>query len=76
MVKSWIVTIKGVIPKDSAATGEKVYTNNEASGIYAEGAPEPAAKFPRPQVVLTNKAYVLDYAKTCNAFAIRLEDVF
>ena len=58
-----VVTIKGVIPKDSAATGEKVYTNNEASGIYAEGAPEPAAKFPRPQVVLTNKAYVLDYAK-------------
>lgn len=58
-----VVTIKGVIPKDSAATGEKVYTNNEASGIYAEGVPEPAAKFPRPQVVLTNKAYVLDYAK-------------
>lgn len=58
-----VVTIKRVIPKDSAATGEKVYTNNEASGIYAEGAPEPAAKFPRPQVVLTNKAYVLDYAK-------------
>ena len=58
-----VVTIKGVIPKDTAATGEKVYTNNEASGIYAEGAPEPAAKFPRPQVVLTNKAYVLDYAK-------------
>lgn len=58
-----VVTINGVIPKDSAATGEKVYTNNEASGIYAEGAPEPAAKFPRPQVVLTNKAYVLDYAK-------------
>lgn len=58
-----VVTIKGVIPKDSAATGEKVYTNNEASGIYAEGAPEPAAKFPQPQVVLTNKAYVLDYAK-------------
>ena len=61
--KKLVVTIKGVIPKDSAATGEKVYTNNEASGIYAEGAPEPAAKFPRPQVVLTNKAYVLDYAK-------------
>ena len=58
-----VVTIKGVIPKDSAATGEKVYTNKEASGIYAGGAPEPAAKFPRPQVVLTNKAYVLDYAK-------------
>ena len=58
-----VVTIKGVIPKDSAATGEKVYTNNEASGIYAKGATEPAAEFPRPQVVLTNKAYVLDYAK-------------
>lgn len=58
-----VVTIKGVIPKDSAATGEKVYTNKEASGIYAGGAPEPAAKFPRPQVALTNKAYVLDYAK-------------
>lgn len=61
--KKLVVTIKGVIPKDSAATGEKVYTNNEASGIYAKGATEPAAKFPRPQVVLTNKAYVLDYAK-------------
>ena len=61
--KKLVVTIKGVIPKDSAATGEKVYTNNEASGIYAEGATKPAAKFPRPQVVLTNKAYVLDYAK-------------
>ena len=61
--KKLVVTIKGVIPKDSAATGEKVYTNNEASGIYAEGATEPAAKFPQPQVVLTNKAYVLDYAK-------------
>lgn len=58
-----VVTIKGVIPKDSAATGKKVYTNNEASGIYAKGATEPAANFPRPQVVLTNKAYVLDYAK-------------
>lgn len=61
--KKLVVTIKGVIPKDSAATGEKVYTNNEASGIYAEGATEPAANFPQPQVVLTNKAYVLDYAK-------------
>lgn len=61
--KKLVVTIKGVIPKDSAVTGEKVYTNNEASGIYAEGATEPAAKFPQPQVVLTNKAYVLDYAK-------------
>lgn len=61
--KKLVVTIEGVIPKDSAATGEKVYTNNEASGIYAKGATEPAAKFPRPQVVLTNKAYVLDYAK-------------
>lgn len=61
--KKLVVTIKGVIPKDSAATGEKVYTNNEASGIYAKDATEPAAQFPRPQVVLTNKAYVLDYAK-------------
>lgn len=61
--KKLVVTINGVIPKDSAATGEKVYTNNEASGIYAKDATEPAAKFPRPQVVLTNKAYVLDYAK-------------
>lgn len=61
--KKLVVTIKGVIPKDSAATGEKVYTNNEASGIYAKGATKPAAKFPQPQVVLTNKAYVLDYAK-------------
>lgn len=61
--KKLVVTIKGVIPKDSAATGEKVYTNNEASGIYAKDATEPAAKFPQPQVVLTNKAYVLDYAK-------------
>lgn len=61
--KKLVVTIKGVIPKDSAATGEKVYTNNEASGIYAKDATEPAAKFPLPQVVLTNKAYVLDYAK-------------
>ena len=61
--KKLVVTINGVIPKDSAATGEKVYTNNEASGIYAKDATEPAAKFLRPQVVLTNKAYVLDYAK-------------
>lgn len=61
--KKLVVTITGVIPKDSAATGKKVYTNNEASGIYAKGATEPAANFPRPQVVLTNKAYVLDYAK-------------
>lgn len=61
--KKLVVTITGVIPKDSAATGKKVYTNNEASGIYAKGATEPAAKFLRPQVVLTNKAYVLDYAK-------------
>ena len=61
--KKLVVTIKGVIPKDSAATGEKVYTNNNTSGIYANGATEPAVKFPQPQVVLTNKAYVLDYAK-------------
>lgn len=62
--KKLVVTIRGVIPKDSAATGKKVYTNNKASGIYAEDdAKEPAVEFPRPQVVLTNKAYVLDYAK-------------
>lgn len=61
--KKLVVTIKGVIPKDSAATGEKVYTNKNTSGIYANGATEPTAEFPQPQVVLTNKAYVLDYAK-------------
>lgn len=60
--KKLVVTIEGVIPKDSAATGKKVYTNNEASGIYNQKG-ELVAEFPRPTVVLTNKAYVLDYAK-------------
>ena len=57
-----VVTINGVIPKDSAATGVAVYTNTESSGIYDQKG-QLAAIFPRPTVVLTNKAYVLDYAK-------------
>lgn len=61
--KKLVVTIKGVLPKDSAVTGEAIYTNSENSGIYAEGTTAPAYKFPKPQTILTSKAYVLDYAK-------------
>lgn len=58
-----VVTIKGVLPTDAAATGEAVNTNDGASGVYASSEAESGAYFPQPKTIITSKAYVLDYAK-------------
>lgn len=56
------VKITGVIPSDESVTNSVIDTNDDASGIYdKEGTL--AATFPKPQTILTSKAYVLDYAK-------------
>lgn len=58
-----IITITGVEATDSAITGESVYTNDAASGIYKDSVEKiPSAEFPMPTTKLTSKSYVLDYA--------------
>ena len=58
------VTIENVIPKDSAVTENSIPTNNAESGIYKDDEVTSASfNFPQPKTILTNKAYVLDYAK-------------
>ena len=60
-----IVTITGVTALDAAATGGYVYTNNiDTSGIYDGG--YIVAVFPKPQVLIPCKSFVLDYAKQVN----------
>lgn len=66
-----MVTIKGILPTDAAVTGEEVYTNDAASGIYATATAESCIPFPQPKTILTSKAYVLDYAK---AFTMNASD--
>ena len=61
-----IVTIKGVLAKDSAAGKETVSTNSETSGIYDKdkaGDYAMVKPFPMPQVTIGHSLHVLDYAK-------------
>ena len=61
-----IVTIKGVLAKDSAAGKETVFTNSETSGIYDKdkaGDYAMVKAFPMPQVTIGHSLHVLDYAK-------------
>lgn len=59
------VSITNIIPDDTTAIyNAQTYTNDEASGIYEDETPEAnSIKFPRPTTILTEKAYVVDYAK-------------
>lgn len=62
--KKLIVTIKNILAKGKAATGEPIYTNGSASGIYpSKESNSPAALFENPTVTIPKKAYVLDFAK-------------
>lgn len=62
--KKLIVTIKNVLARGIAATGEPIYTNGSASGIYPSAeSTSPAALFKNPTVTIPKKAYVLDFAK-------------
>lgn len=57
-----VVTITGVKALDAAATGGFVYTNNiDTSGVYDGG--YIVAAFPKPQVMIASRSFVLDYAK-------------
>lgn len=62
-----IVTIKGVLAKDSAAGKETVSTNSETSGIYDKDKKTEeyvmVKPFPVPQVTIGHSLHVLDYAK-------------
>ena len=61
-----IVTIEGVLARDSAAGKEKVSTNSETSGIYDKdkaGDYAMVKPFPMPQVTIGHSLHVLDYAK-------------
>lgn len=61
-----IVTIEGVLAKDSAAGKETVSTNSETSGIYDKdkaGDYAMVKAFSKPQVTIGHSLRVLDYAK-------------
>lgn len=59
-----VVTIKKILARDEAATGEPINTNGSASGIYPSAeSTSPAALFENPTVTIPKKSYVLDYAK-------------
>ncbi len=62
-----IVTIEGVLARDSAAGKEKVSTNSETSGIYDKDKKTEeyvmVKPFPMPQVTIGHSLHVLDYAK-------------
>lgn len=59
-----VVTIKNILARDEAATGEPINTNGSASGIYPSAeSTSPAALFENPTVTIPKKSYVLDYAK-------------
>lgn len=58
------VTIKGVEATDAMITGTALNTNDIKSGVYQDSSSDtPFVIFPQPQTVLTEKLYVLDYAK-------------
>ena len=61
-----VVTITGLLAKDSAATGTYIDTNGDHSGIWdiAENGSRAQIKaFPKPKTLLDKKLFVLDYAK-------------
>ncbi len=59
-----VVVITGLEATDAAITGSGVYTNTSDSGIYVNAsATEAFVKFVNPTVTLTEKSYVVDYAK-------------
>lgn len=71
-----VVTITGVKALDAAATGGYVYTNNvDTSGVYDGG--YIVAAFPKPQVMIASKSFVLDYAKriSFDAAALGLAEI-
>ena len=66
-----VVTIKGLLAKDSAATGTYVDTNADVSGIWDNGRLDDGSykwscvkAFNKPHTLVDNKTFVLDYAKT------------
>ena len=74
------VVITGVKALPGVTTDQKIYTNDERSGIWtpkAEGS-EQKAKFPeKPQTYMPSKAYIMDYAKTAelNLDSLKMSDV-
>ena len=71
-----IVTITGVRALDAAATGGYVYTNSiDSSGVYDGG--YIVAAFPKPQIMIASKSFVLDYAKqvSFDAAALGLAEI-
>lgn len=61
-----IVTITGLLARDSAATGNYVDTNTAAAGIWDKdnhGQWAQIKAFPMPRTLLDQKTFVLDYAK-------------
>lgn len=59
------VQITGVTPNDEAFNNAGTYTNGELSGIYQKPDDDkPFINFHQPKTLLTDKAYVVDYAKT------------
>lgn len=62
-----IVTITGLLAKDSAARDVYVETNNVSSGIWdtdTDGNYGLLKAFPMPTTMVRNQTFVLDYAKT------------
>ena len=63
--KKLIVTISGIVAKDSAVTGDVVGTNTADSGIWDRAEGEQLIqidKFEIPTVIINKKSFVLDYA--------------
>lgn len=62
-----IITIKGLLAKDAAATGTYIDTNTNQSGIWdvdSEGIYGMVKAFNMPRTMLDKKMFVLDYAKS------------
>lgn len=63
--KKLILQIKGITPNDAAVSNAGTFTNSDGSGIYVDkDAKTPEIEFAKPSTILTEKAYVVDYAKT------------
>ena len=68
--KKLIVTITGVEATDAAIQNQLIPTNLNTSGIYPSADSDtPAGLFPVPEVQLTSKFYVLDYARPADLHA-------
>lgn len=71
-----LITITGVLAKDSAATGNYVSTNTASSGVYGkdeEGNTGLVQAFEQPMFQLTKNLYVLDYAKEAELSIANIE---